>query len=134
MTEENKKTNLEMEIAQGEEVLREARILIEQGLYKGAVSRTYYFLFHHVKALLYLLGLEPKSHDGVSHLLNLHFIKDGKIESRFGKLFSRLQKYREQSDYDPAVTFTKEDVEKELAEALEFSGAIKEYLKKEGYL
>ena len=133
MNESNKKKNIELEITQGDEALKETKVLFDKGLYKGAISRSYYFLFHYVKALLYTLGLEPKTHEGISHLLNLHFIKEGKIEGRFGKLFSRLQKYREQSDYDPAVIFTKEEVDEELKQAEKFSRVIKEHLKREGY-
>lgn len=75
------------------------------------------------------IGLEPKTHQGVNHLLNLHFIKPGKIDPKYGKLFSRLQKYREESDYDPAAVFTKEDADEELVLANEYFQAAQQYLR-----
>lgn len=42
MINKNKARNVKLELEQSEEVLREARLLMEQGLYKGAVSRAYY--------------------------------------------------------------------------------------------
>lgn len=129
MKEENRKINIKLELESGDEAMKEAEVLMEKGLYRGAISRTYYFIFHYVKALLYSVGLEPKTHEGTTHLLNIHFIREGKIEPRFGKCFSRLQKYRQQSDYEPAVVFTKEDAEEELQMAREFSAAIWDLLR-----
>lgn len=134
MTGENRITNIKMEIALGDEARNEAKVLLERGLPKGAISRTYYFVFHYVRGLLYSLGLEARSHEGVGHLLNLHFIKPGKLPPACGKLFCRLQKYREQADYDPALVFTIKDVEEELREAEDLSDRILDYLKKERYL
>jgi uncharacterized protein (UPF0332 family) len=128
MTNASKKENIALEIAQAEEILKEAELLLEKGFYKGAIARTYYFVFHLVKALLFSLGLEPKSHEGAVHLFNLHFIRKDKIKPIYGKLFSRLQKYREQADYDPATVFSQADVEEELILAKRFAQDVKVYL------
>lgn len=102
---------------------------MNQALYRSAMSRTYYGLFHHIKALLYTLGLEPKRHEGLEHMFGLHFVKAGKVDVKSAKLLARLQKYREQSDYGLVTIFTKEDVEQELAEVNTFLQDIQEYLK-----
>lgn len=129
MTEEGSKENIKLEMQQAEENLKEINALTGEELYRGAISRIYYYVFHVTRALLYSIGLEPKTHQGVNHLLNLHFVKPGKIDPKYGKLFSRLQKYREESDYDPAAVFTKEDAEEELVLARQYFQAAKQYLR-----
>jgi len=45
-----------------------------RGNYGQVLSSLYYGYFHLVKALLYQKGFDPKSHEGVYSMLNLHFI------------------------------------------------------------
>jgi uncharacterized protein (UPF0332 family) len=134
MTKNNRIENIALELEQGDEALKESMVLLEHNLPKGALARIYYSLFHYVKALLFSLGLEAKTHDGTSHLFNLHFIKKGLLPAHFGKTLSRLQKYRELADYDPACLFSSDDVKIELQEAHEFSTHINNYLRDKGFL
>ena len=129
MTPEEIRQNIQLEMDAGNEALEAARSLVKQALYRSAMSRAYYGLFHHIKALLYTRGLEPKSHEGLEHLFGLHFVKAGKVDVKSPKLLARLQKYRERSDYGLVTFFTKEDVEQELAEVDSFLQSIQDYLK-----
>ena len=121
---------IQLEIEAGNESLDAVKTLMEKGLYRSAISRTYYGLFHYIRALLYTQGLEPKSHEGLEHLFGLHFVKAGRVDSGSAKLLARLQKYREQSDYGLVTVFTKEDVGQELSEVERFVQSIQGYLKK----
>ena len=120
---------IQLEIEAGNESLDAVKTLMEKGLYRSAISRTYYGLFHYIRALLYTQGLEPKSHEGLEHLFGLHFVKAGRVDSGSAKLLARLQKYREQSDYGLVTVFTKGDVEQELSEVERFVRSIQGYLK-----
>lgn len=113
----------------GNEAIMAAKSLVGDGLYRSAMSRTYYALFHYIRALLYTQGLEPKSHEGLEHLFGLHFVKTGKVDVKSAKLLARLQKYRERSDYGLVTVFNKEDVEQELAEVESFLQGIQDHLK-----
>ena len=127
---EEKRQKIQLEIEAGNESLDAVKTLMEKGLYRSAISRTYYGLFHYIRALLYTQGLEPKSHEGLEHLFGLHFVKAGRVDRGSAKLLARLQKYREQSDYGLVTVFTKEDVGQELAEVERFVQSIQGYLKK----
>lgn len=129
MKQEEIRQNIQLEMEVGNEAMEAAKSLVEKGLYRSAMSRTYYVLFHYIKALLYTLGLEPKSHEGLEHLFGLHFVKTGKADVNSAKLLARLQKYRERSDYGLITVFTKEDVEQELGEVESFLQSIQSYLK-----
>lgn len=134
MTEENKKENIKTELEGASKTLSEAELLFNNGFYSGAVSRLYYSLLFTIRALLLAKGLEPKSHEGALRLFSLHFVKEGPFEAKDSHIFSKLMKYREEADYNPAYIFNKEDYSELKKEEGELSEKIKVYLKRKGYL
>jgi uncharacterized protein (UPF0332 family) len=134
MTEENKRENIKVELESASKILSEADLLFKNGFYSGAVSRLYYSLLHTIRALLLSKGLEPRSHEGALRIFSLHFVKDGPFEAASSHIFSRLMKYREEADYNPAYVFTKEDFVQCRKEAGELADKIRAYLKKKKYL
>jgi uncharacterized protein (UPF0332 family) len=109
VTEGNKKENIRDELERAGEALRSADLLCESRLYRDAVSRLYYQLYHTVRALLLSEGLEPKTHEGALRLLGMNFVKKGILTSGDSHVFSRLMKYREEADYNPTYVFTGAD-------------------------
>ncbi|MBI5874643.1 MAG: HEPN domain-containing protein [Deltaproteobacteria bacterium] len=134
MTRENIKINIDEEIKRGTAAMDAAALLSGNGLFNDAVSRLYYFLLYHIRALLLTKGLEARSHEGALRLFSLHFIKDGIFETKGSHLFAKLMKYREEADYNPSYEFTKEDFIELKKETEELAGDIKAYLIKEDYL
>lgn len=134
MTEENKKQNIKAELEGAEKAFSEAELLFKNGFYSGAISRLYYFLLYTIRALLLTKGLEPKSHEGALRLFSLHFVKEGPFEAKAAHTFSKLMKYREEADYNPAYIFTEDDFVALRQEAAELSEKVKAYLKEKNYL
>ncbi|WP_423792463.1 HEPN domain-containing protein [Methanocaldococcus indicus] len=58
-----------MEIA--EENLSASKILFENKLYRDAIARAYYAIFHSAKALLLTKNINPKKHAGVIKMFGL---------------------------------------------------------------
>lgn len=85
---EDRRQNVRLEQEAGTEALSAARALVEKGLYRRAMSRAYYALFHHVRALPYPQGLEPSPHEGPEHLFGLHWVKPGKVDAAGAKLLA----------------------------------------------
>ncbi|MCX5918079.1 MAG: HEPN domain-containing protein [Deltaproteobacteria bacterium] len=133
MTEENKKQNIKAELEGAEKTLSEAELLFKNGFYSGAVSRLYYSLLYTIRALLLTRGLEPKSHEGALRLFSLHFVKEGPFEAKASHIFSKLMKYREEADYNPAYVFTREDFAGLRKEVTELSKEIRSYLQEKNY-
>lgn len=80
--------------------------------YGQVLSSLYYGYFNLVKTLLYQKGFDPKSHEGVYALLNLHFIKPGTFDKKYSRLFEQLHKAREVADYNPlAPKYDKKDAD-----------------------
>ena len=134
MMEENKRENIQAELEGAEKTLSEAELLFKNGFFNGAVSRLYYSLLYSMRALLLTKGLEPKSHEGALRLFGLHFIKEGLFETKASHIFSKMMKYREEADYNPAFLFTREDFIALRKEVGELSKRIRSYLKEKDYL
>lgn len=109
MTGENQHRNARDEIARAETCLSEARALLSAGFPYGAVSRAYYCVFHAARALLFSIGLEPKTHKAVVSLVGEHFVRTGTLQTTTGRFISRMQRDREDADYEPAAVFTPEE-------------------------
>ena len=134
MKEENKKENIREELERAGKAIGAATLLFNNGFLNDALSRLYYFLLYNIRALLLTEGFEPKSHEGALRLFALHFVKEGIFESKDSHIFSKLMKYREEADYNPSYTFTREDFVEFKKEAENLADKINIYLKGKDYL
>jgi uncharacterized protein len=64
-----------------------------------AVNRLYYAAFHATVAVCLTEGLEPKTHRGARHPLNVHFVLTGRIEEWVNGALARLKEDRYLADY-----------------------------------
>lgn len=69
------------------------------------MNRLYYSCFYLVSALLYKHDIKAETHNGTKTQFNLHFVKSGKIDLKYGKLYSNLFNWRQESDYADFVDF-----------------------------
>lgn len=84
-----------------------------------ALTRTYFAVFHAVRALLYRAGFDPQSHRGVHSLFHTHFVRTGSYDAASAATFARLQKYREEADDSVGFGEDPDFVRGELASARE---------------
>ncbi|AUD02251.1 HEPN domain-containing protein [Spirosoma pollinicola] len=108
-----------------DEMMGDARSLVTEKRWKSAVNRLYYAVFQAVSALMIQESIRIKSHSGAKAMLELHFIKTGRIEKKWGKFYIDLSDNREESDYGAFVSFVEEDVLPLLPQTQEFIDVIK---------
>lgn len=96
---DNRDDYIKYRFQRSEESLDEAIILAENAKWNAVVNRLYYSCFYAVIALLLKNDIETQSHDGARTQFGFHFIKTGKIDKTFGKLFTKLFDYRQKGDY-----------------------------------
>lgn len=118
MTEGGRRAAIAEELQLAEEELQAARQLIAAGSHRVAVTRVYYAVFHALRACLFTLDLEPRTHEGVVQQFGQHFVKTGRFEAATSRLVTRLQKYREEADYSRSFVMDEEGVREELAAAV----------------
>lgn len=134
MTAANIHAGVAAEMSRADESLRAAEVLLREGLHNDSVSDSYYSAFHAVRALLFTLGEEPRSHRGALHLFNLHFVRTGKLEARHLSALAKAQYDRTSADYGAARRFEREEAEAELALARDLVEAVRGLLRREGSL
>lgn len=101
-------------IDQAKETINVAKLCFENGHYKDAINRAYYAAFYAVKAVLALDNIDFKRHKDVVATFNRDYVASGVYEKEIGRLLSRLQKKRENSDYDDFYFASKEEAEDQI--------------------
>lgn len=61
-------------------------------------------------ALLLDSDFKPSTHNGAKSNFSEYFIKTGKINKEYGKMYSQLFTWRQKGDYDDLFDFNKEKV------------------------
>jgi uncharacterized protein (UPF0332 family) len=120
------------ELNRADDALKAADLLFTNDLLSDAVSKLYYFLLYHIRALLLTKDYEPRSHEGALRLFGLHFVKENTFSTDAFHTFSKMMKYREEADYNPMYQFTKKDFVEFRAEVVSVSEQVKKYLSEGG--
>lgn len=84
--------------------------LAEENMWDFVANRLYYALFHAVLALLINDGHSVGTHRGVVAMFGMHYVKTGIFSIDDGKLYSRLQTMREESDYNCSYQAEETDI------------------------
>ncbi len=127
---EGKQALIAYRLEMSDEMMSDARSLLDEERWKSAVNRLYYAVFQVVSALMLQEGIRIKSHSGAKAMLELHFIKTGRIEKQWSKFYNDLSDSREESDYGAFVSYTANDVLPLLPQTEEFIALIKELITK----
>jgi uncharacterized protein (UPF0332 family) len=134
VTDDQKRAAVAAELARGEEAAEEAQLLLAAGRLTGAVSRAYYAAYHHARALLITVGEEPRTHGGLSRLLQRDFARAGRMPPEVAALLSRLMTSRQDADYTAEYVFTVGMAEQTVADAREFAQAARAILEADGWI
>lgn len=112
------------------ENLSVARAMIVQGYYRHAISESYYAVFTAMRAMLAVLHLNSKRHEGVITLFHQHLVQTHRFPREFNKLVPKLKKMREDATYAPKIVVTEEEAQVELVEAGKFLNTAENVLAK----
>ena len=128
MLEEEKKILSQVRLEKAKENLAAAYTLIASNDYKIASTRTYYAIFHAMRAVLALDGVDMKHHSGVISEFRKRYLKTEIIDRRLSVTISELFDLRTDCDYDDFFVISKEDAKNAVEKADEFVKTIEEYL------
>ncbi|GAV25198.1 hypothetical protein ciss_11310 [Carboxydothermus islandicus] len=120
-------------LQKAKEDLEAAKLNFENKLFKASINRSYYAIFHGIRAVNAIKQFDSKKHSGVISYFNQNFIHTGIFDKNVYKLITSAYKIREKSDYDDFYIATKEEAEKQLKNAEKFLLIIEEYLNKKVY-
>lgn len=111
------------------EFLADAEKTLELEMYDTAANRSYYAIFHAVRALFALDGKDFKKHSGVIAYFQMDYIKTGIFDKRMSDIIKSAFSLRTDSDYEDFFIISHEEVRRQVAEAAEFYKTVSEYLK-----
>jgi len=111
------------------EKLEITKYSLEKGLYISSLSNSYYSIFHSTRALFALEGIDSKTHKGVIHMFNFHFIRPGLLPAKMNSILSSALEMRLDSDYEDFYILTKEETQEQYENALYFKDEIIEFIK-----
>ncbi|MCL2187788.1 MAG: HEPN domain-containing protein [Defluviitaleaceae bacterium] len=110
--------------------LRQAQILVAANEYKGAANRSYYAVFHAVRSVLALEGIDFGKHTAVMAHFRKAYIRTKIFDENLSDILTLLFKVRNDSDYDDFYVINKEDVANQLSSAEYFLSEIRQYIDK----
>ena len=134
MTNAQQRAAVAAELARGRDAIEEAELLLAAGKDAGAVSRAYYSGFHYARALLITVGEEPRTHGGLTRLLQRDFARPGRIAPEVAALLSRLMTFRQDADYTAEYVFTPAMARQGVADARVFIAAAHAILVGDGWV
>lgn len=108
--------------------LSDSQTLIESGGFKSSANRSYYAVFHAVRAVLALDGIDSQKHSGVIAEFRRRYIKTGVFDNEISAIIGSQFDIRAHSDYDDFFIISKEDTIRQLQEAQKLVNIIKTYL------
>lgn len=111
------------------ECLEAAENLIKTCNYKSAANRSYYAVFHAMRAVLAFDGIDMKHHSGVMSEFRRLYIKTGIFDADMSQIISLLFNVRTDSDYDDFYVVSREETFEQFENAKHFLREIEDYLK-----
>lgn len=91
--------------SRAKEVLRDAETLLNQDSFSSSVNRSYYAIFHALRAVTALDGFDSSKHSGVIAYINREYVKTGIFEKRLSKILDTAFRLREKADYDDFLSY-----------------------------
>ena len=116
-------------LSSAKEKLTSAKLLLEAGLYKDSVGRSYYAIFSAIRAILAIRQVDFSKHAGVIAYFQKEFIKTEIFDRKYSKYLQQAFQIRNSCDYDDFFIISKQDAEEQYERAAELLAVIEKYIK-----
>lgn len=95
-------------LEQANRCIKSAKLLAEDGDYRGAANRSYYAIFHCMRSVLALEKVDFSKHSGVLAYFRKQYIKTGVFDVELSDIIGEAFDIRNDSDYDDYYVISKE--------------------------
>lgn len=100
--------------------MAETKEHLQRGFVETAVSTAYYSCFYAIHSQLARLGVLAKSHKQAGIQFRRYFVRTGKMDKKYSKIWTELPKWRLTADYTAGPVIDRTKAEELLAQACEF--------------
>lgn len=118
----------EYRMERAKEMLAAAEGNLEIKQYKTSLNRSYYAVFHAMRALNILKGFDSSKHSGVIAYFNKEYMKTGVLDRDLSVIIKNSSFLREKSDYDDFFVASRTEAEKQIEGARKFLQSAEQYL------
>ena len=102
------------------DVLRQAELLLNHQEYDGSINRSYYAIFHAIRSLLALVGVDSRRHTGVISYFDQYFVKTGICEKQLSTIAHTAFDSRQVHDYQDFQVLTQEQAKTQFDDVVRF--------------
>lgn len=128
MQYEDKVSLSKLRLDTAKECLNDSLVLINSQSYKASANRSYYAVFHAMRAVLVFDEFDSKKHSGIISEFRKRYIKTGVFTAEIFKIIDLQFSARSHSDYDDFYIISKEESINGLHEAEKMVGEVEKYL------
>lgn len=115
-------------MSSAKEKLASAKLLLEAGMYRDSIGRSYYAIFSAIRAVLAVRQVDFSKHAGVIAYFQKEFIKTEIFDKKYSKYLQQAFQIRNSCDYDDFFIVSKQDAEEQYIRATEMLTVIEEYI------
>jgi uncharacterized protein (UPF0332 family) len=116
------------------EDLKASKLMLHESMYKASINRSYYAIFHALRAVTVLEEFDSSKHSGIISYFNQNFVKTGFFDSEASKIIKSISRLREKSDYQDFYIASKQETERQLESAIVFVDKVEGFLKEKTIL
>ena len=106
----------------------DAVALYKEGRYRSGASRLYFSVFHAMRAVLALDGIDRKHHSGVISEFRRLYVKTGIFDRDVSSIIATMSLMRHDSDYDDYIPIEKEDLDDMIPKVNKLITEVQKYL------
>ena len=110
------------------EDLLTAEMLLKENMLKASINRSYYAIFHSLRAVTILSGFDSSKHSGIIAFFNQHFVKAKVFPRETSSIIKNVSRLREKSDYDEFYTASREEAALQLENAKMLMTQVETYI------
>lgn len=111
-----------------QEILEDAKILLNEKSFASSVNRSYYAIFHALRAVIALDGFDSSKHSGVISYINRNYVKEGIFQKQLSKILDTSFRLREKADYDDFFIISLDTAQEQLLKAETVMNEVETYL------
>lgn len=116
------------------EELENAKAMLDSSKYKMALNRSYYSIFHGMRAVNVLDEFDSSKHSGVIAHFNQYHVKTDDFSKEASKIIRTASEMREHADYEDFFIASRQDAEEQVEKAQVFYQFITDYLHQKGII
>ena len=115
-------------LARAREDLKTAKDNLREGSFRASVNRSYYAVFHSLRAITALDGFDSGKHSGIIAYINQNYVKTGVFDRAFSKLLDSTFRLREKADYEDFYMISAEDALRQIGKAESVISTVEQYV------